>query len=69
MNKRGNKLIHILLFSFTITTMALIGVIFGSYRLMTTESEESAQYRVRNMLSDTITALEDWVGRLEDGSA
>ena len=68
MNKRGIKLIHILLFSFTITTMALIGVIVGSYRLVMTESEESAQYRVRSMLSDTIAALEDWVGRLEDGS-
>ncbi len=68
MSKRRIKLIHILLFSFTITAMELILVIMGSWQLVTKESEESAQYRVHNMLSDTIAALEDWAGRLENGS-
>ncbi len=74
-NRRGSpvngkriKLIHILLFSFIITAMELILVIVGSWHLVTTESDESAQYRVQHMLSDTIASLEDWVGRLEDGS-
>ncbi len=68
MSKRRIKLIHILLFSFTITVLELILVIMGSWHLVTKESEESAQFRVRNMLSDTIAALEDWVNRLEEGS-
>lgn len=66
--KRRIKLIHILLFSFTMTTMAMIGVIVGSWHLVSTESEESALLQVRYMLSDTVAALEDWVGRLENGS-
>ena len=35
--KRRIKLIHILLFSFTMTTMAMIGVIVGSWHLVSTE--------------------------------
>lgn len=66
--QRRIKLIHIMLFSFMVTTIALIAVIAGSWRLVTTESEESAQYRARNMLSDTIAAMEDWVERLKNGS-
>ena len=66
MSKRRIKLIHILLFSFTITAMELILVIMGSWQLVTKESEESAQYRVHNMLSDTIAAL-DSAGVLHTG--
>ena len=65
---RKIKLIHILLFSFTITTVALIGIILGSWRVVSSESEESIQDRMRNMLSDTVAAVEERITGLEDGS-
>ena len=65
---RKIKLIHILLFSFTVTTVALIGIILGSWRLVSSESEESIRERMRNTLSDTIAAVEERITGLEDGS-
>ena len=44
---RRIKLIHILLFSFTVTTVVLIAIILGSWRLVISESEESARNRMQ----------------------
>lgn len=55
---RKIKLIHILLFSFSVTTVVLIGIILGSWQLVSSESEEIVLERTRNMLSDTVGALE-----------
>ena len=65
---RKIKLIHILLFAFTVTTVVLIGIILGSWRLVSSESEESALNRMRNMLGDTVAAVEERIARLENGS-
>lgn len=65
---RKVKLIHILLFSFSVTTVVLIGIILGSWHLVSSESAESAQERMRNMLSDTVAAMEERIVGLEDGS-
>ena len=65
---RKIKLIHILLFAFSVTTLVLIGIILGSWRLVSSESEEIIQERMRNMLSDTVSALEERITGLEDGS-
>ena len=65
---RKIKLIHILLFSFTVTTLVLIGIILGSWRLVSSESEESVRNRTQNMLSDTVAAVEERITALENGS-
>ena len=65
---RKIKLIHILLFSFTVTTVVLLGIILGSWRLVSYESEETARTRIRNMLSDTVAAMEERIAALRDGS-
>ena len=65
---RKIKLIHILLFSFAATTGVLIGIILGSWRLVTSESEESVLNRMRSMLGDTVAAVEERITGLEDGS-
>ena len=65
---RRIKLIHILLFSFTVTTVVLIAIILGSWRLVISESEESARNRMQNMLGDTVAAVEERITGLEDGS-
>ncbi len=65
---RKIKLIHLLLFSFIVTTVAMIGIIVGSFYLVSSESEESARERTRDMLSSTAAAMEEGITRLEDGS-
>ena len=65
---RKIKLIHILLFSFTVTTVVLLGIILGSWQLVSSESEAGAQERMRNMLSDTVAAVEERITSLEAGS-
>ena len=65
---RRIKLVHILLFSFTVTTVMLIGIILGSWHLVSSESEESVRSRMRNMLSDTVSAVEERITGLEEGS-
>ena len=65
---RKIKLIHILLFSFTVTTVVLLGIILASWRLVSAESEESVRNRMQNMLGDTVAAVEERLARLEDGS-
>ena len=65
---RKIKLIHILLFSFTVTTVALIGIILGSWQLVSSESADSSRERMRNTLNDTVAALEERITGLEDGS-
>ena len=65
---RKIKLIHILLFSFSVTTIVLIGIILGSWRMVSSESEEIIQERMRNTLSDTVSAVEERITGLEDGS-
>ena len=65
---RKIKLIHILLFSFTVTTVVLIGIILGSWQVVTSESAESTRSRMRNMLGDTVAAVEERITGLEDGS-
>jgi len=65
---RKVRLIHILLFSFIVTTVALIGIIAGSWRLIALEAEESARSRMRNMISDTAAALGERAERLREGS-
>lgn len=65
---RKIKLIHLLLFAFVMTTVAMIGIIVGSFYLVSSESEESARERTRNLLSSTEAAMEEAVIRLEDGS-
>ena len=54
---RKIKLIHILLFSFTVTTVVLLGIILASWRLVSAESEESVRNRMQNMLGDTVAAV------------
>ena len=65
---RRIKLIHILLFSFTVTTVVLLGIILGSWRLISAESKVSALERKSSMLSDTVAAVEERITALEDGS-
>lgn len=65
---RKIKLIHILLFTFIVTAVTLIGIIAGSWRLVASEAEEGAKARLRNMLSDTAAALEERIDRLKEGS-
>ena len=65
---RKVKLIHILLFSFTVTTLALLGIITGSWLLVTSESKESDRSRMMSMLGDAVAALEDRAVGLKDGS-
>ncbi len=44
---RKIKLVHLLLFAFVMTTVAMIGIIVGSFYLVSSESEESARERTR----------------------
>ncbi len=65
---RKIKLIHILLFSFTVTTVVLLGIILGSWHLFSSESEVSVLERKSSMLHDTAAAMEERIQSLEDGS-
>ena len=65
---RRIRLIHLLLFSFFATTVILIGIIAGSWRVVAVEAEESARQRMRDMINDTASALKERVEGLKDGS-
>ncbi len=64
---RRIKLIHMLLLSFTVVIVGLLGIVLGTWRLVTYESEKSAQLRMQDMLGDTAAAMEDRITRLKDG--